>query len=275
MNYEQAKGFALNGKLVRRVVTEKSMPPPGSPQASSITEDERQLIGQWATNGAPQVTVSTPGTNRGKSPVAGASDGAPSAAAAGQASGDASLNAALNPSVFAPAQQCLQCHASGRASADDVNARIPRLAGQNAEYLVEQLRKFRWYERIDPTNTMNEIAGRAEMNEETVRKISEYFAGIVRPPVKEAAVQPARQREFDQGKMLAIANCVQCHANPDHKIGTSDPGVPNLWGQPEIYLRNRLLNFRASEQPSPLMHEYARLLKNADVDALALYFSRY
>lgn len=255
LDYAQAKRYAENKILFRRVVTEKSMPPPGSPQAASITNEERETIGRWASSGGPEQAVPT-------------------------ASRPANTNtAATAPTekdfgfyVLPEARPCLNCHGLSGPQAEG-KLKIPRLAGQNAPYLLEQLQRFKWRERLDPTNTMNEIAG--ELSEDVMRSLSRYFS--TRPAFGHATVNTvltdSESKLFNQGRAIALHYCVQCHMNSTYPRGTSDPRIPALAGQSEQYLRNQLLYFRDNERQSPLMHEYAKALKNSDIEALAVYFA--
>lgn len=255
LDYSQAKRYADNNILFRRVVTEKSMPPSGSPQAASITSGEREAIGRWASAGAPEhvaaaTTVPT----------------AASKAVAPLGLKDVELIFPIE------ARSCLNCHGLDGPQADG-KLKIPRLAGQNAPYLLEQLQRFKWRERIDPTNTMNEIAG--ELSNEVMESLSKYFA--TRPAFGNIAMTSelteSESKLFNRGHLISRQYCVQCHMNPMYPRGTADPKIPALAGQSEQYLRNQLLYFRDNERQSPLMHEYAKELKNSEIEALAFYFA--
>ncbi len=254
LDYAQAKRYAENNILFRRVVTEKSMPPPGSPQAASITSDEREAIGRWANARGPEQLAAAPGPSTRSKAVA-----APSVKE-------------IETTFPSEARSCLNCHGLDGPQAEG-KLRIPRLAGQNAPYLLDQLQRFKWRERIDPTNAMNEIAG--ELSEEVMGNLSKYFA--TRPAFGNLSMTSeltdSESKLFNRGHVISRQYCVQCHMNPIYPRGTSDPKIPALAGQSEQYLRNQMLYFRDNERRSPLMHEYAKELKKSEIEAVAFYFS--
>lgn len=259
LDYNQAKRYAENGLLFRRIVSEHSMPPPRSPQSASITAEERAIIGRWAESGGPMdAPARAPDQKGGQS---------------GPVATTISPAETSDPAVLPVARQCLQCHGLDGPQAGS-RLKIPRLAGQNAKYLYQQLLRFRWRERIDPTNAMNDIAGEPEMTNEAMLKVSEFFAG--RPAFGRTEITDLSESEFSmflRGEALARDNCVQCHMNPAYPRGTSDPSLPALAGQSQQYLRNQLIYFRDNERQSPLMHEYSRRLTNEEIEELSFYFS--
>ncbi len=74
---------------------------------------------------------------------------------------------------------CAGCHQSdglGRASGGSDIARFPRLAGQNAEYLANQLRGFKEGARAnDPARIMRAVAKR--MTEQEIKAVAEFISG--------------------------------------------------------------------------------------------------
>lgn len=237
LNYDQAKAYANNGRLVQRVVHDRSMPPPQTPESASMTESERQLIDRWAKAGAPET-----------------------------ARGEPRPGPAQEPPV---AQSCFQCHGAEGAGSES-EPKIPRLAGQNEEYLVQQIYRFKWRERVDPTNRMNDVA--LMMGEEQIRSAANYFAKKPWPrPSRPVTAESARLNE--RGKLLARISCNVCHASDAAENRPLTPWLPELRGQSQPYLINQMLHFRADERRSPLMHQFARELSNEDIEALAVHYA--
>lgn len=246
LDYDQAANYVTNGKLLQRVVTDASMPPPGSPQAASITSQERQMIGAWIKAGGPKKSRATAGDST-------SSDGP---------QGD------TGPRASSLSQTCFQCHGPHGPGAE-AQPKIPRLGGQNENYLYNQLSNFKWRRRIDPSNTMNEVA--SSLSEVQIRETAHYFATQPGLAVESTTTKP-NSLQFTKGRRLAGQYCVSCHMTGVFPT-TSDPSVPLLAGQSEQYILNQLLYFRGRERLNPLMNEYTRALSDEDIAALSLFFS--
>lgn len=79
--------------------------------------------------------------------------------------------------------------------------------------------------------------------------------------------------KFAVGKMIAD-NCVMCHANSDNQERPQDPTQPYLYGQGKTYLQRQLVRFREKTRKNELMNTFAADLTNANIEALAIYFSQ-
>ena len=70
---------------------------------------------------------------------------------------------------------CIGCH--GPSGAGNPAARFPAVAGQHAQYLADQLMKFRSGERSsDPNRMMRNIAAR--MTDAEIQAVASYMAGL-------------------------------------------------------------------------------------------------
>jgi cytochrome c553 len=243
LDYTQAQAYAKNGRLLRRAVTDKSMPPPGSPQAAAISDDERRLIGQWIAAGAPERAGAAVETSTADQTVAAA------------------------PALV---RQCFQCHGPAGPGAE-AEPKIPRLSGQNKDYLFAQLMAFKWRERIDPSNTMNDIASGLSASE--LEQTADYFSSQPCLSDEPPELDAGRRAIFERGRRLAENRCSSCHMNAEFGNKPAGSRVPLLAGQSEQYLINQTLYFRNRERRNELMNEYTRTLNNDDIAALALYFS--
>jgi cytochrome c553 len=244
LNFTQAQIYAENGKLMQMAVTQKRMPPPGSPQAASIPNEAREKIRAWVQSGAVE---------HSSSPAS-----LPSAPSSPQ------------PQVTALQAKCLQCHGS-QGPGSEIQPRIPILAGQNAAYIRLQLDRFKWRSRLDPTNTMNDVA--AELTKNEIADIAQWFSsqpGLA--PEKRMPMSDEEQTLFEAGKKIATADCVSCHMNRENGDMPSNELLPALAGQSRQYLVNQLLYFRDEERRSPLMHEFARSLTIDQIDQIDIYF---
>jgi len=242
LDYAQAKNYVLNGKLLKRIVIEKSMPPQGSAEAATFGAAERSLIAAWIHVGGPAQSES-PSSPSEPEPLA------------------------ANSLV----QRCLGCHGT-HGPESEAQPIIPRLNGQNRQYLANQLYKYQWRERVDPSKSMNEIA--ASLSKEDVQQVSRFFAGLAGLAPPEVAPLSENERFFlERGRALATQYCVSCHMNSEYKNGTPSPALPLLTGQSKKYLLNQLILFRDGERNVPLMNELVKTYTNDDLDALATYFA--
>lgn len=246
LDYTQAQTYARNGKLAQRVVQEKTMPPPGSAQAAAITEGQRKILGAWARAGGPQ-RAGAPGEVAPTPPL-------------------------VDSESEKLARQCLHCHGAV-ASGPAPQTKFPFLAGQNKEYLVDELLRFKWRARIDPSQVMNDVA--ADLSDHEIEVLARYYATERQGSLsaRGAEIPPELRVLYESGRAKAEAECLSCHANSANNGRPLDPRIPVLAGQSKKYLINQLLYFRDHQRPGSIMLEMAKSLSNKDIEALALYFS--
>jgi cytochrome c553 len=74
------------------------------------------------------------------------------------------------------------------------------------------------------------------------------------------------------GVRALAANCAACHGTN----GKSAPGSPvaGLAGKPSAEIQSAMAQFRAGSKPATLMHHIAKGYSDADVAAIADYFSK-
>ena len=82
------------------------------------------------------------------------------------------------------------------------------------------------------------------------------------------ASTPVVAQDASHGRLLA-SNCANCHGTD----GRSQGGMPSLAGQPKSYLVTQLKEFKAGQRPATIMHQLAKGYTDAELDALATYFS--
>lgn len=171
----------------------------------------------------------------------------PGAPAADLASGPAGKAAA-----------CAGCHGGDGVSP---NPAWPNLAGQHDAYLIEALKAYQSGAR---DNAMMAATAKA-LSEADMREIATHFAAL---KLKSARAVTANA-DTTAGKTKA-APCAGCHgAN-----GVSgNPLWPSLAGQQKDYLVASLKAYRDGTRKNEVMGGMAKGLSDADVDALAGYYS--
>lgn len=249
-NEQQALPLVKNGKLKLRVVIQKTMPQIGSPQASEITQEERDLIAGWIES------VNNP-EGSGNPPDGGGGDSTP------VPTGDVK---------WQTVQSCTVCHSANGIPTSPI---FPRLAGQNLDYLKDQINQFKEGKRVDPNGLMNAIAKNTDP--EGLAFALEYFSAQ-RLDLGLVSVEPddALRAQIKRGKELSNkVGCFTCHASGPGNTSMS-PMYPNLYGQQVDYTANQLRNFTSGQRPGTVMPTILQgirpQLTEADWLALGHYF---
>ncbi len=174
------------------------------------------------------------------------------------------------PSVVT--QQCAACHGlDGMRTATGV----PRLAGQNAAYLMRQLRAFAAQGQQRANGVMGAIA--VNLSEHQVSLAAEYYAS---QPLHAPALRPtARTGEprsdgeriyFDGVPREHVDSCASCHGVDAAGL---NPLFPRLAGQHPAYLAAQLRDFRRrgrrSTDSEAMMRRVAWPLSGEQTDAVS------
>jgi len=99
------------------------------------------------------------------------------------------------------------------------------------------------------------------------------LAGAV-PAIAQTIAPPrfAAPNLSPEGVRALAANCAPCHGTDGRPVPGS--AVPPLAGRARAELRERLAALKAGREPSTVMGQIARGYSDAEIDALADYFSR-
>lgn len=154
---------------------------------------------------------------------------------------------------------CFNCHGEdGNSKQPDV----PNLAGQNAAYLLEQIRKFSTGER---RNEFMQGLIKALPDDDRVNVAIFFAVQTLKPSSAKAGASEAPGKEI-YGKV-----CTPCHGPAGHGSET----IPHLAGQQREYLVKSLLRYRANtgERRDKGMSEVAAKLGEADIRHVAAYLS--
>jgi cytochrome c553 len=137
---------------------------------------------------------------------------------------------------------------------------VPRIGGQNQEYLAIALKAFRSGERTH-SNMNLQAEG---LSDQDIEDIAAYLA----TQTKEiAAVSTNSASAAGRSKS---ATCQACHG----LTGTSiQPIYPNLGGQHQNYLRKTLHGFRDGSRANAIMSGFAGGLSDADIEDIAAWYA--
>jgi cytochrome c553 len=170
------------------------------------------------------------------------------------------------------APPCAQCHAFSGVS--DASGAFPRLAGQSAHYLAEQLHDFA--SDVRASAIMSPIA--KALSPDDIADVSAYFGGVDAPflPLK-----PADAALVKRGEELAkvgsaerrIQNCDNCHGPG----GAGEPPIiPYLAGQYAHYITFTLQMWQQGFRKNSLdsMGVIANKLDDQEIAAVAAYYQQ-
>ncbi|HEV7574861.1 MAG TPA: c-type cytochrome [Caldimonas sp.] len=167
---------------------------------------------------------------------------------------------------------CVACHG---AHGEGASTGVPRLAGQNADYLSHALAMFKAGTRTSAI--MQPIAG--TLDDAEMRSLADYFSHQSAAPVD--AATPASPELAPAGKLLAekgagnVPACFSCHAAQGQGNGAR---FPSIAGQPAQFLVDRLHEFqaraRAKTPDAGSMTAVAALLDELQIEESAAYLSK-
>lgn len=164
---------------------------------------------------------------------------------------------------------CAACHGSDGNSPLAVN---PKLAGQNAKYLVKQLQDFKSGAR--PGTTMSAMV--LSLSEQDMQDIAAFYASQ-QPTILGAnpeMLELAEAMYRGGNKELSVAACSACHSPTGS--GNAPAGFPSLSGQHPEYTLQQLKDFRAGVRQNDtngMMRSVVERLTDKELEALASYVS--
>lgn len=176
-----------------------------------------------------------------------------------------------DPAVQAEAVPCTGCHGMHGEGAP---GGVPRLAGQNADYMNHALSMFRAGTRASAI--MQPIA--RNLSDSEIRQLADYFSTQSAPRVDMATASPqlvlAGQQLAANGN-ADVAACFSCHAAQGKGNGAR---FPSIAAEPAQFVIDRLHEFQArahGKAPEPgTMTAVAAKLDENEIQAAAAYLSQ-
>jgi len=166
---------------------------------------------------------------------------------------------------------CINCHG---VDGNSESPMIPRLAGQQADYVERQLMAYREQSRTNAA-ARNYMWGMAHMlSDDEIKQTAAWFARQKPQPAATTHADELVRRgdaAFHNGlPSKDVPACAACHgAN-----GEGGPIAPRVAGQHENYLKVQLKVMATDERPAATaMQGFAKHLDQADIDALSAYLS--
>jgi cytochrome c553 len=181
-------------------------------------------------------------------------------------------SALADPAAQVEASKCTVCHGM---HGEGGPGGVPRLAGQNADYMNHALSMFKTQTRASAI--MQPIA--RNLSDLQIRQLADHFANQSAPRVDTAA--SASPQLVLAGKQLAdkgaanVGACFSCHAAQGKGNGARFPGIA---AEPAQFVINRLHEFQARAQgktPEPgTMTAVAAALDEKQIEEAAAYLSQ-
>lgn len=163
-------------------------------------------------------------------------------------------------------QICQGCHKEGATGS--VSGAYPRLAGQHATVLVEQMADIRSGKRSNPK--MLPFADKHVLSAEEMADIAAYLQALPVPP----NLGRGPGGELARGKQLYAKDCATCHG--DRGEGDAEQFYPLVAGQHYRYLLREAYYIRDGNRgnANPEMVKVIKAYGNADLEAVSDYISR-
>lgn len=171
---------------------------------------------------------------------------------------------------------CVSCHGEHGNSTMPM---FPKLAGQNAGYIVNQLKAFKSGERKDPMmatlamsltdNDMVDIAN-YYADQKIAGESDEKFDSEEERTEHEAMVHQGSDLYRNGDLKREVSACIACHG--PHGEGNQPASFPALKSQHADYLIKALNDFKTSKRanhPENMMHMIAGKMTDAEIKAVA------
>jgi cytochrome c553 len=163
--------------------------------------------------------------------------------------------------------KCFICHG---ADGESSSPAFPRLAGQNASYVMRQLSDYKTGKR--KSTTMQPMV--EDLSPADFKALGDFYAS--RPTMGHAVEDPELAQVgkfiYQRGNPFSgVAACADCHGAAGH--GTDK--LPRLGGQHAAYVENQLKAFSKRERTNDnaVMHTIASKLTELELKAVASYIS--
>lgn len=177
-------------------------------------------------------------------------------------------------------QSCISCHGEHGNSTMPM---FPKLAAQNASYIVNQLKAFKDGTRKDPMmatiamslteNDMTDIANYYEAQKEAAEP-EETFDSPEEKTEHEELVKQGSDLYRNGDLKREVSACIACHG--PHGEGNKPAGFPELRSQHKNYIIKALTDFKSGNRSNSnenMMHMIAVKMSDAEIKAVATRIS--
>lgn len=164
---------------------------------------------------------------------------------------------------------CVACHGTDGNSAAPI---YPKIAGQNAAYLLHQLSAFKGGARNNPVM----LPFVQNLSEQDMADLSAYYAGqkVSEGSTPESAVAAGAKLYRAGNAETGVPACMACHG--PQGVGNPYAGWPALAGQHPDYIKTQLKAYAAGERSTDaagMMRDVAKRLSSDEIEAISQYVS--
>jgi cytochrome c553 len=166
---------------------------------------------------------------------------------------------------------CAACHG---VDGNSVDPQYPKIAGQHAEYIAQQLALFKSGKRQNPIM----LGFAMTLSDQDMLDLGAYFATQkAKPDLADEALVPVGQVLYQAGDAKrGIPACMACHGPTGH--GNPASRYPSIGSQHAQYTADLLRRFRGgavygdeNDANAKIMSQVAATLTDAEIEALASY----
>lgn len=164
---------------------------------------------------------------------------------------------------------CSSCHGLDGKS---LSSNFPRLAGQQREYLVTQLKSFRDHSRADPHAHTYMWGMAARLTDADIDALADYYS---RQSPAAGTSGDARQvaaggKIYKDGiEAENVPACYQCHGEK----AEGNEAIPRLAGQHQSYLERQLAAFIENSRANEIMHQNTVNMTTQQISDVAAYLA--
>jgi cytochrome c553 len=162
---------------------------------------------------------------------------------------------------------CAGCHGP---DGNSPNPEWPKLAGQGATYLVNQLHSFKGGDRTNATMAPMAMG----LSDQDMQNLATYFSSqsMSQGAAQESLVDLGQSIYRGGNPASDVPACIGCHG----PTGAGNPAAkfPRLGGQHAKYVENQLLAFKSGERnndPNKMMRNIASKMTDKEIRAVASY----
>ena len=165
---------------------------------------------------------------------------------------------------------CSSCHGFDGGNVSPIFT-FPRLAGQQKDYLIAQLKAFRDKKRADDRARTYMWNVAESLDDTLIERLAAYYAaqrslsGTAQDPTDMAA----GRKIYEQGIADKIPPCLTCHGAKAKGAGAT----PRLAGQHRLSLERQLAYFAANTRTGGVMHQEAMKLTDKQIRELSAYLA--
>ena len=184
------------------------------------------------------------------------------------------LNDATVPGKVLVQQVCSNCHG---VDGNSTNPTFPKLAGQQPEYIVAELKEFRSHDRSDPAGYEYMWGIARHLTDTQIDQIATYFSAQtnIPDPSVNVALEAQGRDIFNNGISIApeaVPACASCHGAQ----GAGHDMFPRIAGQHADYIAKQINVFKNTLQrpDGVLMKAITHDLTPEQINAVAAYLAR-